>query len=372
LNLVAVSSEDFANILKSEKDNSIFTYLKQLEKHQDSSDIHGVDFSNYPDFIKKIRAVAERNARSICEGHPCTGHSRCDDFFQEEHSRVAFDAKAVKINLPSGRYFKVPNIRFSKISCVKKNSHTTATTPCPDGEKEADEKVASLSKITASLHDPKINTPEIKRRISGLPSIEPRMIRDYFTHTLRDVDVEGYKGSLAIEHDYRKMREYGLTHHLIFEDVPADSLPPGFYNYVVLEDGHIYYGKIEDRWEIGSKHATLALDHPVKIAGQMKIVPGEPIQFDFDSGTFKLYFTRLPFDKREEQAKLAHEIFSTLAVTTPQDAQPLFEVIHSKNPTLLKALEYCRELLARISVSRSAPNKKACTQIESLASKSAH
>jgi hypothetical protein len=74
----------------------------------------------------------------------------------------------------------------------------------------------------------------------------------------------------------------------VIEHAPgtAARLQPGTYTYVVLKDGTVVTGRVEDSFEYGVKHLNLANKREVVTAGELKVGSDGRYQFNVDSGTY--------------------------------------------------------------------------------------
>ena len=66
---------------------------------------------------------------------------------------------------------------------------------------------------------------------------------------------------------------------------PTD-LAPGKYTYVVLDDGSMVFGKVENSFEFGVKHGHLAQGENVVAAGELSIESGGSYKFNLESGSY--------------------------------------------------------------------------------------
>ncbi len=76
---------------------------------------------------------------------------------------------------------------------------------------------------------------------------------------------------------------------LIHENVRPSRLPRGkSYNYVVLDDGRMVFGQVDDALEAGASHIHLANGRPVRVAGQIRVSPDGRYSYNLLSGAYTL------------------------------------------------------------------------------------
>ncbi len=82
-------------------------------------------------------------------------------------------------------------------------------------------------------------------------------------------------------------REFARSRGKLYEKVLPSSLPRGkSYTYVVLEDGTMVFGEVENGLEFGVKHFHLANGRKVKAAGELQIAADGSYEANLLSGTF--------------------------------------------------------------------------------------
>jgi hypothetical protein len=81
-------------------------------------------------------------------------------------------------------------------------------------------------------------------------------------------------------------RKVAAAQGRLFEDTPVSQLKPGTYTYVITQDGKATYGRVEDTWEVGVKHAQLANGRKILSAGEVKVDPDGEISYNLASGTY--------------------------------------------------------------------------------------
>ncbi len=82
-------------------------------------------------------------------------------------------------------------------------------------------------------------------------------------------------------------REFARSRGKLYEGVLPSSLPRGkSYTYVILEDGSMVFGEVENGLEFGVKHFHLANGRRVKAAGELRIAADGSYEVNLLSGTF--------------------------------------------------------------------------------------
>ena len=88
-------------------------------------------------------------------------------------------------------------------------------------------------------------------------------------------------------------REYARAQGRIFENVSPKELPRGKnYSYIVLQDGSMVFGEVQDGWEFGVKHAHLANGRAVVAAGELHVGGDGKYDFNILSGTYSMDLIR--------------------------------------------------------------------------------
>ena len=64
------------------------------------------------------------------------------------------------------------------------------------------------------------------------------------------------------------------------------QLDEGSYTYVITRDGQLVVGRVDDSFEYGVKHSSLARGREVVSAGELRVGPDGHYQFNAESGTF--------------------------------------------------------------------------------------
>lgn len=64
------------------------------------------------------------------------------------------------------------------------------------------------------------------------------------------------------------------------------ALPEGAYTYVITREGRLIVGKVDDSFEYGVKHSSLADGREVVAAGELRVRSNGSFEFNNDSGTF--------------------------------------------------------------------------------------
>jgi hypothetical protein len=157
-----------------------------------------------------------------------------------------------------------------------------------------------------------------------------------------------YDRSLALSFN-QQMRQIAEEEGKIFINTPLQQLPttnlPRSYTWVLLEDGTVVFGQVDNVWEIGVKHINLAAGKTVLAAGEMKMGNDLSIIWNLESGSFSRKI--MESIGEEELLETASEVFKVYSDSRYQP-QALIKkgdqsLLPTGNPTIEELAKLCQD-----------------------------
>lgn len=132
-------------------------------------------------------------------------------------------------------------------------------------------------------------------------------------------------------------------------------LSEGAYTYVITRDGTLTVGRVEDSFEYGVKHSSLARGREVVSAGELRVKPDGSYDFNHESGTF---VRPLIEERGADPKKLSENTRRTLEQFLRARGTPTEQILLPRNPPNRQRLnQLCTE------PAFCAPNARSCRQV---------